>query len=85
MNKVLAERAMSKMSKLSFDSLRTCLHELADEFDTVDHPSTAMIDRLYALNFTIILSAQGRGINFNEYCNLMFEITHHFCGIVTVD
>lgn len=79
MNKVLAERAMSKISKLKYEPLMNALQELADEFER--GVTTELIDKLYALNFTIILAAQGRGINFQEYCNLMLELNYRFCGL----
>ena len=79
MNKVLAERAMSKMSKLKFEPLMTAIQELGDEFDSVG-ATEDMFNKIVALNFTVILAAQGRGINFEEYTRLMLEINYHFCG-----
>ena len=57
----------------------TAIQELGDDFER--GVTSELIDKLYALNFTIILAAQGRGIDFHEYCNLMLELNYRFCGI----
>ena len=67
------------MNKVLAEPLLITLQELADDFER--GVTSELIDKLYALNFTIILAAQGGGINFQEYCNLMLELNYRFCGL----
>lgn len=75
MNKVIVESAMKKMGSLKFDPLMTSIYELEDDYDSVG-ATDAIIDKIYALNFMIILAAQGRGITFEEYTRLMLEFNY---------
>lgn len=74
MNKVLAERSMKKLSQLSFDQLMMSEQELLDEINSVGL-TPELIQKVYSLNFVIVLSVQNRSISFAEYAHLVHDLS----------
>lgn len=77
MNKVLADRAMRKLGQCSFEQLKVTEQELLDEI-YAGGLTPELIQKVYTMNFVVILSAQNRSISPAEYGVLIGDLAKLF-------